>query len=89
MRIEFWIIPKIFGFQNISTSLKNFLALIGRPIGLPYSVEIDKYFGGVRKGADSYFPPEDRVRLVRLVSHGELPGERSGGSIVEYSWNNL
>ena len=44
---------------------------------------------GVRKGADSYFPPEDRVRLVRLVSHGELPGERSGGSIVEYSWNNL
>ncbi len=44
---------------------------------------------GVRKGADSYFPPEDRVRLVRLVSHGELPGEGSGGSIIEYSWNNL
>ena len=44
---------------------------------------------GTQKRADSYFPPEDRVRLVRLVSHGELPGERSGESIIEYSWNNL
>ena len=44
---------------------------------------------GTQKRADSYFPPEDRVRLVRLVSHGELPGERSGKSIVEYSWNSL
>ena len=51
--------------------------------------DYDSKSGGVRKGADSYFPPEDRVRLVRLVSHGELPGERSGGSIIEYSWNNL
>ena len=41
--------------------------------------------GGVRKGADSYFPPEDRVRLVRLVSHGELPGERSGESTTDIS----
>ena len=40
---------------------------------------------GVRKRADSYFPPEDRVRLVRLVSHGELPGERSGESTSEIS----
>ena len=32
--------------------------------------------GGPQKRADSYFPPEDGVRLVRLVSHGELPGER-------------
>ena len=39
---------------------------------------------GTRKRADSYFPTEDRVRLVRLVSHGELPGEMSGGSIIEY-----
>ena len=31
----------------------------------------------------------EKVRLVRLVSHGELPGERSGESIIEYSWNNL
>ena len=42
-----------------------------------------------QKRVDSYFSPEDRVRLVRLVSHGELPGERSGESIIEYSWNNL
>ena len=51
----------------------------------------DSFIGvaGTQKGADSYFPPEDRVRLVRLVSHGGLPGERSGESIVEYSWNNL
>ena len=41
--------------------------------------------GGRRKGADSYFPPEDRVRLVRLVSHGELPGERSGESTTDIS----
>ena len=27
--------------------------------------------GGPQKRADSYFPPEDQVRLVRLVSHGE------------------
>ena len=40
---------------------------------------------GTQKRADSYFPPEDRVRLVRLVSHGELPGERSGESIDEHS----
>ena len=40
-------------------------------------------------GRLSYSFLEDRVRLVRLVSHGELPGERSGGSIIEYSWNNL
>ena len=45
--------------------------------------------GGAQKRADSYFPQEDRVRLVRLVSHGELPGERSGETIVEYSWNSL
>ena len=45
--------------------------------------------GGRRKGADSYFPPEDRVRLVRLVSHGELPGERSGEVTTEISQNNL
>ena len=24
---------------------------------------------------------------MRLVSHGELPGERSGESVIEYSWN--
>ena len=41
--------------------------------------------GGVRKGADSYFPPEDWVRLVRLVSHEELPGETSGESTTEIS----
>ena len=45
----------------------------------------DKIDAGVRKRADSYFPPEDRVRLVRLVSHGELPGERSGESTSEIS----
>ena len=44
---------------------------------------------GTQKRADSYFPQEDRVRLVRLVSHGELPGEKSGESFVEYSWNSL
>ena len=41
--------------------------------------------GGAQKRADSYFPPEDRVRLVRLVSHGKLPGEMSGDSTIEYS----
>ena len=41
--------------------------------------------GGRRKGAGSYFPPEDRVQLVRLVSHGELPGERSGESTTDIS----
>ena len=40
---------------------------------------------GTRKRADSYFPPEERVRLVRLVSHGELPGEMSGDSTIQYS----
>ena len=50
---------------------------------------IDPFTGGVRKGADSYFPPEDRVRLVRLVSHGELPGEKSGEVTTEISQNNL
>ena len=40
---------------------------------------------GRRKRADSYFPQEERVRLVRLVSHWELPGERSGESTIEYS----
>ena len=39
--------------------------------------------------ADSYFPPEERVRLVRLVSNWVLPGERSGELSVEYSWNKL
>ena len=50
---------------------------------------LSRFWGGAQKRADSYFPPEDRVRLVRLVSHGELPGERSGESIDEYSWNSL
>ena len=45
--------------------------------------------GGPQKRADSYFPPEDRVRLVRLVSNWVLPGERSCESSVEYSWNKL
>ena len=44
-----------------------------------------KISAGRRKRADSYFPPEDRVRLVRLVSHGELPGERSGESTTDIS----
>ena len=44
-----------------------------------------KGIAGVKKWADSYFPPEDRVRLVRLVSHEELPGERSGESTSEIS----
>ena len=35
---------------------------------------------GTRKRADSYFPPEERVRLVRLVSNWVLPGEKSGES---------
>ena len=39
--------------------------------------------------ADSYFPPEERVRLVRLVSNWILPGERSGEWSVEYSWNKI
>ena len=26
---------------------------------------------------------------MRLVPRGEVPGEKSGGSIIEYSWNNL
>ena len=38
---------------------------------------------GPQKRADSYFPPEDRVRLVRLVSNRVLPGEKSGESSVE------
>ena len=44
---------------------------------------------GTRKRADSYFPPEERVQLVRLVSNWVLPGERSGELSVEYSWNKL
>ena len=73
--------------------LKNFLARLNHYLGISdfnagcgyfqtYSgmdigtTGID-YSAGVKKWADSYFPPEDRVRLVRLVSHGELPGERS------------
>ena len=47
------------------------------------------YEAGTRKRADSYFPPEERVRLVRLVSNWVLPGERSGELSVEYSWNKL
>ena len=47
------------------------------------------YAAGTRKRADSYFPPEERVRLVRLVSNWVLPGERSGELSVEYSWNKL
>ena len=43
------------------------------------------FCAGRRKGADSYFPQEERVRLVRLVSHWELPGERSGESTIEDS----
>ena len=46
-------------------------------------------WAGPQKRADSYFPPEERVRLVRLVSNWVLPGERSGESSVEYSWNKL
>ena len=44
---------------------------------------------GTRKRADSYFPPEERVRLVRLVSNWVLPGERSDELSVEYSWYKL
>ena len=44
---------------------------------------------GPQKRADSYFPPEERVQLVRLVSNWVLPGEMSGESSVEYSWNKL
>ena len=44
---------------------------------------------GRKKRADLDSPPEDRVRLVRLVSHGELPGEKSGESTTEISKNNL
>ena len=38
--------------------------------------------GGPQKRADSYFPREDRVRLVRLVSNWVLPGEKSGEYII-------
>ena len=41
---------------------------------VPYDMLVtlwDEHLAGRRKWADSYFPPEDRVRLVRLVSHGE------------------
>ena len=48
-----------------------------------------KFLAGPQKRADSYFPPEERVRLVRLVSNWVLPGEMSGESSVEYSWNKL
>ena len=42
-------------------------------------------------------PPEDRlgptrsdrIRLMRFVSHRELPGERSDESSIAYTWNNL
>ena len=40
---------------------------------------------GARKWADSYFPAEERVRLVRWMSHGEPPGEMSGDSTIGYS----
>ena len=52
-------------------------------------IKLDKYFAGRKKRADLDSPPEDRVRLVRLVSHGELPGEKSGESTTEISKNNL
>ena len=41
---------------------------------------------GPQKRADLYFPPEERVRLVRLVYNWVLPGERSGEWSVEYSF---
>ena len=41
-------------------------------------INVHYYCAGSRKRADSYFPQEDRVGLVRLVSQGELPGRSSG-----------
>ena len=57
----------------LTTAIKPSVSLI------TFVTSVVKIMGGTRKWADSYFPPEDRVRLVRLVSHEELPGERSGG----------
>ena len=75
---------------NLSIKVLNYSDLYKTVQNFPLNSFLRQLSGaGTQKRADSYFPPEDRVRLVRLVSHGELPGERSGVSIVEYSWNNL
>ena len=43
----------------------------------------------VKNSARKLRPREGRVRLVWLVSHWEVRGEKSGESTIEYSLNNL
>ena len=74
----FWTLIYIFSINNFADA----------PL-TKGNLETVQFQGGPQKRADSYFPREQRLLLVRLVFNWVLSGERSCESIVEYSGNKF